>query len=65
MPASAVSAAAIALYRRYNGDSDGFSRSADRDADVSERDWRIIDDLRHRAFIVATGRGSARFRQEF
>ena len=61
---SAISAAAIALYRRYDGEGDGLCRSADRNADVSDQDWRIVDDLRQRAFIVATGRGSERFRNE-
>ncbi|MDH5536951.1 MAG: hypothetical protein OEZ08_15470 [Betaproteobacteria bacterium] len=61
----AVTASDIALYRRYDGDLDGLSRSADRDADVSDAAWRVIDDLRQRAFIVATGRGSQTFTQRF
>lgn len=61
MTAIAITAADIALYRRYDGDVDGLSRSADRDANVSDAHWRIIDDLRQRAFIVAAGRGSELF----
>jgi hypothetical protein len=40
---------------------DGLARSADRDANVSDAAWRRIDDLRQRAFIVASGRGSQAF----
>jgi hypothetical protein len=58
-------AADIALYRRYDGDLDGLSRSADRDADVSAAAWRTIEDLRQRAFIIAAGRGSQAFAQRF
>ena len=61
----AITAADIALYRRYDGDLDGFSRSADLGADVSEAVWRAIDGLRQRAFIVAAGRGSETFAQRF
>jgi hypothetical protein len=65
MSTIAITAADIALYRRYDGDLDGLSRSGDRDADVSESAWRMIDDLRQRAFIVAAGRGSQAFAQQF
>jgi hypothetical protein len=65
MSASTISAAAIVLYRRYDGDLDGFSRSVDRHADVDDKAWRIIDDLRQRAFTVATGRGSESFCRSF
>jgi hypothetical protein len=60
-----ISASAIALYRRYDGDLDGLSRSVDRHAEVSEDIWRAIDDLRQRAAIVKKGLGSAAFRQCF
>jgi len=65
MTVAPIPASTVALYRRYNGDADGLSRSADRTADVSGADWRDIDDLRQRAFIVATGRGSESFCQSF
>lgn len=65
MAASAISAAAIALYRRYDGDLDGLSRSADRGAVSLDDDWRVIDDLRQRAFIIAMGRGSEAFARKF
>ena len=64
MKASPISAATVALYRRYDGDADGLSRSADRGVDIYD-DWRAIDELRQRAFIVATGRGSEPFCQRF
>jgi hypothetical protein len=62
---STITAPALVLYRRYDGDLDGLSRSADRNADVSDETWRIIDDLRQRAFIVAMGRGSESFSRKF
>ena len=61
----AITAADIALYRRYDGNLDGFSRSADRGVVVSDADWRVIDDLRQRAFIIAKERGSAPFARSF
>ncbi|MDH4259584.1 MAG: hypothetical protein OEW16_04695, partial [Gammaproteobacteria bacterium] len=65
MSTIAITAADIAMYRRYDGDIDGLSRSADRDADISDAAWRMIDDLRQRAFIVAAGRGSEAFVQRY
>lgn len=65
MNAITITAADIALYRRYDGDLDGLSMSADRDAHVSDAAWRTIEDLRQRAFIVATGRSSRAFGQRF
>jgi hypothetical protein len=65
MSTIAITAADIAMYRRYDGDIDGLSRSADRDADVSDAAWRMIDDLRQRAFIVAAGRASKAFAQRY
>lgn len=65
MSTIAITAADIALYRQYDGDLDGLSRSAGREADVSDAAWRTIDDLRQRAFIVAAGRGSEAFVQRF
>jgi hypothetical protein len=63
--AVAITTADIALYRHYDGDLDGLSRSADRNANISDADWRIIDDLRQRAFVVAKGRGSEAFDRRF
>ena len=60
-PAS-VDAAQLELYCRYDGDMDGLSRSANRNAKVSEEVWRLIDDLRRRMFIVESGQGSLSFR---
>jgi hypothetical protein len=54
----------IAFYRRYDGDLDGLRRSADRDVPVVEADWRLLEDLRQRAVIVARGSGSESFRRE-
>jgi hypothetical protein len=60
-----ITAADIALYSRYDGDLDGLSRSANRDAEVSDTNWHLVDDLRQRGFIVASGRGSEAFGEEF
>lgn len=65
MSTIAITAADIALYRRYDGDLDGLSRSGGRDAVVSESAWRMIDNLRQRAFIVSARRGSQAFAQQF
>ena len=54
----------ISLYRRFDGDLDGLSRSAGRESISSEAAWRLLDDLRQRAVIVATGNGSEAFRRE-
>lgn len=62
---TAIPAADIALYRRYDGDLDGLARSPCRNPGTSGTSWRLIDELRQRAFIVAMGRGSEQFRQEF
>lgn len=65
MTTVAITTADIALYRRYDGDLDGLSRSADRDVGSSDAVWRVIDDLRQRAFIVTNGRSSEAFRRGF
>ena len=57
-----VDAEQLDLYCRYDGDMDALSRSADRNAKVSEEMWRLIDDLRQRMFIVESGQGSLSFR---
>lgn len=54
----------IRLYQRYDGDLDGLSRSADYD-ELKEAQWRILEDLRQRAVIVARGSASEAFRQAF
>jgi hypothetical protein len=59
-----ITAADIALYRRYDGDLDGLCRSADRSALTSEAGWRTLDDLRQRAFIAARQGGSKTFERE-
>jgi hypothetical protein len=59
-----ITSADIAFYRRYDGDLDALSRSADRDATMHESDWRLLEDLRRRAVIAARGNGSERFRRE-
>jgi hypothetical protein len=53
-----LTASDVAFYRRYDGDLDGLRRSADRDVPVVEADWRLLEDLRQRAVIVARGSGS-------
>ena len=60
-----ITTADIAFYRRYDGDLDGLSRSVDRDAAINESTWRLLEDLRQRAVIVARGNGSDAFRREF
>lgn len=59
-----IAPADLALYLRYDGDLDGLCRSADRSEGIShETAWRILDDLRQRAVIVARGSGSEAFRR--
>lgn len=60
----AITSTDIAFYRRFDGDLDGLSRSADREADFSESAWRLLEDLRRRAVIAARGSGSDAFRRE-
>lgn len=57
-----VDGAQLEIYSRYDGDMDGLSRSADRNAKVSVETWQLIDDLRQRMFIVESGQGSSSFR---
>lgn len=59
-----ITATDIALYRRFDGDLDGLIRSAERDSTISESVWRLLDDMRQRAVIVARGSGSGAFRRE-
>lgn len=55
----------VELYRRYDGDVDGLSRSTDRESNVSDVVWRKIDDLRQNAFIVKSGQASGGFSERF
>jgi hypothetical protein len=59
-----ITGSEIAFYRRYDGDLDGLSRSSDRGAAVNEPDWRLLEDLRQRAVIVARGLGSKAYCRE-
>jgi hypothetical protein len=59
-----ITSADIAQYRRFDGDLDGRSRSADRGQGMTESQWRALDDLRQRAFIAASHAGSEAFQRE-
>lgn len=59
MPTSPISLDDIACYRSWDGDVDALARSTDRGR--SAEAWRVLDDLRQRAFLIATGQGSDAF----
>jgi hypothetical protein len=53
----------IEVYRRFNGDGDGFSRAefSQRTSDITDADWSAIDELRQALFIIANGMASPEF----
>jgi hypothetical protein len=54
----------VAVYRRFNGDSDGFYRSGGTDgAPIDYDEWLFIDDLMMRLRAVCRGLASAEFAQ--
>jgi hypothetical protein len=56
-----ITAADLALYRRYDGDLEHLSRSGDWTAEFRDVVWRRIEELRQQAYIVAAGLGAAAF----
>jgi hypothetical protein len=55
--------AKLATYARFNGDIDGWARTADSDdaACLTDADWYLIDELLTNLATVASGRASAAF----
>lgn len=52
----------LRMYRRFDGDIDGYSRSRVEDRSViTEEEWRLIDELRQALFLVRSGQAAAEF----
>jgi hypothetical protein len=50
------------MYRRFNGDIDGFARSrVDDHSGISDEDWGLIDELRQALFLVRSGQAAPEF----
>jgi hypothetical protein len=55
--------AKLTTYATFNGDIDGWARTADTDdaASLTDADWYLIDELLTNLATVASGRASAAF----
>jgi len=55
----------LRIYQEFNGDIDGYARSGRHDdpSDATDRDWRLIDELRQALFIIASGLASTDFQE--
>jgi len=55
--------AKLTTYAKFNGDIDGWARTADNDdaAGLTDADWYLIDELLMNLATVASGRASAAF----
>ena len=52
----------LKMYRRFNGDIDGYSRSrVDDQSGITDEDWNAIDELRQALFLVQSGQASPEF----
>lgn len=52
----------LKMYRRFNGDIDGFARSkVDDRSGITDEDWRVIDELRQALFLVRSGQAASEF----
>jgi hypothetical protein len=58
-----ITLAKLQTYRKFRGDIDGFSRTRGRGdtSDITDADWRLIDELRGGLRIIASGRASPQF----
>lgn len=56
----------MSIYKAYNGDGDGFVRSAsiEEKASMSYEDWRLIDNFLQDIYLVQKGIASHEFSQE-
>ncbi|MBN8771380.1 MAG: hypothetical protein J0I46_07440 [Thiobacillus sp.] len=55
------------IYRRFDGDLDGWARTANgHDAsDITDADWLLIEDLRQALDLIAAGQASQVFTASF
>ena len=52
----------LQMYRRFDGDIDGYSRSrVDDRSGITDEDWRLIDELRQALSIISSGRAAPEF----
>jgi len=52
----------LKMYRRFDGDIDGFARSrVDNRSGITDEDWRVIDELRQALFVVRSGQAAPEF----
>lgn len=53
----------LLIYRRYQGDIDGWSRTRNpsESSGMSDGDWYLIEELRQALFLVSSGRASTEF----
>jgi hypothetical protein len=54
----------LAIYRRFDGDIDGWQRCKGSQDEISDEDWSTIDDLRQSLFLVKSGKASKRFSEQ-
>ena len=46
----------LKMYRRFDGDIDGYSRSrVDDQSGITDEEWHAIDELRQALFLVQSG----------
>jgi len=52
----------VKMYRRFDGDIDGFARSSvDDSSGITDEDWHVIDELRQALFLVQSGQATPEF----
>jgi hypothetical protein len=55
------------VYRRFQGDIDGWARSShgSHDAGMTDSDWFVIEELRQGLALIASGQASTAFMAQF
>jgi hypothetical protein len=52
----------LKMYRRFDGDIEGYSRSrVDDQSGITDEEWRVIDELRQALFLVQSGKAAPEF----
>ena len=56
----------IQVYESFNGDIDGWARTArpGNPADMTDEDWFLIDELRQALYLVAAGLASPHYQSQ-
>lgn len=62
MPHATLTLDKIEMYRRFDGDIDGFARSrVDDSSGITDEDWHVIDELLQALFLVQSGQATPEF----